>query len=402
MAHQNDIYIKSKKTGQEYYDLNIDMELQKDDKIFLEQQKRSNVETQSSLDPFTNEKRSQKEKSKYPEPHLPSSDNEDSKSRSPPCGYLLRGNERIYFSMSILDEPENENGKDISPSKTTLAQHKQAEHDILEEDLQLQIGNPDLKDEFMPNDEAASYDETEYMTQKEYDEYMKSLADQLKTVNSELDTAFDDVKSEFSKPSYLDTYFGLQDNEHDINLRENVSSEQMEVDSYSHENNSFGKLFSDSQLDNYDDSRYFKPNINSHDNPSTEQMELDLYSNENENFGKLSSDSQDQIYKMVLLNDSEDNFTFYENYEKSSNQNSWETAYQDSSKLKIHPVKQKMSKAQKRKKRKISLSYKTPMIVPQIAKQKRLITTTPQMLVPQFVKQDHKNSLKHLRLRDKE
>jgi hypothetical protein len=42
------------------------------------------------------------------------------------------------------------------------------------------------------------------------------------------------------------------------------------------------------------------------------------------------------------------------------------------------------------------------MIVPQVAKQKRLMTTTPQMLVPQFVKQDHKNSLKHLRLRDKE
>jgi hypothetical protein len=36
------------------------------------------------------------------------------------------------------------------------------------------------------------------MTQKEYDEYMKDLADQLKTVTSELDTAFDDVKSEFS------------------------------------------------------------------------------------------------------------------------------------------------------------------------------------------------------------
>ena len=67
------------------------------------------------------------------------------------------------------------------------------------------------------------------MTQKEYDEYMKDLADQLKTVTSELDTAFDDVKSEFSKPSYLDSYFGLQDNEHDINIHENVSSEQMEV-----------------------------------------------------------------------------------------------------------------------------------------------------------------------------
>jgi hypothetical protein len=304
--------------------------------------------------------------------------------------------------MSILDEAENENGQNISPSTTTSTQHDQVEKDILEENLELQIGNPNLKDEFMPNNETASYDETEYMTQQEYDEYMKSLADQLKTVNSELDTAFDDVKSEFSKPSYLDSYFGLQDNEHDINIHENVSSEQMEVDRYSHENNSFGKLFSDSQLDNYDDSRYFKPNINSHDNPSTEQMEVDQYSSKNENFGKLSSDSQDQIYNMVPLNDNEDNFTFHENYENNSNQNSRETAYQDSSKLKKHPVKQKMSKAQKRKKRKISLAYKTPMIVPQIAKQKRLMTTTPQMLVPQFVKQDHKNSLKHLRLRDKE
>jgi hypothetical protein len=304
--------------------------------------------------------------------------------------------------MSILDEAENENGQDISPSKTTSTQHEQVEKDILEENLQPQIGNPNLKDEFMPNNETASYDETEYITQQEYDEYMKSLADQLKTVNSELDTAFDDVKSEFSKPSYLDSYFGLQDNEHDINIHENVSSEQMEVDRYSHENNSFGKLFSDSQLDNYDDSRYSKPNINSHDNLSTEQMEIDLYSNENENFGKLSSDSQDQLYNVVPLNDNEDNFTFHENYENSSNRNSSETVYQDSSKLKKHPVKQKMSKSQKRKKRKISLSYKTPMIVPQVAKQKRLMTTTPQMLVPQFVKQDHKNSLKHLRLRDKE
>jgi hypothetical protein len=39
--------------------------------------------------------------------------------------------------------------------------------------LQPQIGNPNLKDEFMPNDETALYDETEYMTQKEYDEFMK-------------------------------------------------------------------------------------------------------------------------------------------------------------------------------------------------------------------------------------
>jgi hypothetical protein len=379
------------------------MELDKNDRIFLEQPKQNNIETQSSLDPSTNEKRSHKEKSKCPETHLTLSSNGESENRSPPCGYLLRGNERIDFSMSILDEAENENGQNISPSKTTSAQHEHIEKDILEENLQPQIGNPILKDEFMPNDDSASYDETEYMTQQEYDEYMKSLADQLKTVNSELDTAFDDVKSEFSKPSYLDSYFGLQDNEHDISTHENVSSEQMEVDRYSHENNSFGKLFSDSQLNNYDDSRYFKPNINSHDNPSTEQMEVDLYSNENENFGKLSSDSQDQLYNiMVPLNGNEDNFTFHENYENNSNQNSWETAYQDSLKLKKHPVKQKMSKAQKRKKRKISLAYKTPMIVPQIAKQKRLMTTTPQMLVPQFVKQDHKNSLKHLRLRDKE
>jgi hypothetical protein len=217
------------------------------------------------------------------------------------------------------------------------------------------------------------------MTQQEYDEYMKNLADQLKTVNSELDTAFDDVKSEFSKPSYLDSYYGLQENEQVINIHENISSEQMEVDSYSHENNSFGKLLSDSQLDNYDNSRYFKPNINSHDNQSSEQMEVDHYFNKNDNFGKLSSESQDQFNIMVPLHDNE-----------------------DSSTLKKHPVKQKMSKAQKRKKRKISLAYKTPMIIPQIAKQKRLMTTTPQLLVPQFVKQDHKNSLKHLKLRDKE
>jgi hypothetical protein len=236
--------------------------------------------------------------------------------------------------MSILDEAENKNGQDISPSKTTSAQHEQTEKDILEENLQPQIGNPILKDEFMPNDETASYDKTEYMTQKEYDEYMKSLADQLKTVNSELDTAFDDVKSEFSKPSYLDSYFGLQENEHVINTHENISSEQMEVDSYSHKNNSFGKLFSDSQLDNYDDSRYFKPNINSHDNQYSEQMEVDHYFNKNENFGRLSSQSQDQLNIMVPLNDNEDNFTFHENYENNSNQNSWETAYQDSSKLK--------------------------------------------------------------------
>ena len=99
-------------------------------------------------------------------------------------------------------------------------------------------------------------------------------------------------------------------------------------------------------------------------------MEVDPYSNENENFGKLSSDSQDQLYNVVPLNDNEDNFSFHKNCENISNQNSWEAAYQDSSKLKKHPVKQKMSKAQKRKKRKISLAYKTPMIVPQIAKQK--------------------------------
>jgi hypothetical protein len=304
--------------------------------------------------------------------------------------------------MSILDEAENENGQDISPSKTSLTQHEQIEKDILEENLQSQIGNPILKDEFMPINDSASYDETEYMTQQEYDEYMKNLADQLKTVNSELDTAFDDVKSEFSKPSYLDSYYGLQENEQVINIHENISSEQMEVDSYSHENNSFGKLLSDSQLDNYDNSRYFKPNINSHDNQSSEQMEVDHYFNKNDNFGKLSSESQDQLNIMVPLHDNEDNFTFHENYENNSNQNSWETAYQDSSTLKKHPVKQKMSKAQKRKKRKISLAYKTPMIIPQIAKQKRLMTTTPQLLVPQFVKQDHKNSLKHLKLRDKE
>jgi hypothetical protein len=377
------------------------MELEKDDRIFLEQQKRNNVETQSPSDPSSNKKRSQLEKN-CPATLLPISSNEDSESSSPPCGYLLRGNERIYFSMSILDEAENENGQDISPSKTSLTQHEQIEKDILEENLQSQIGNPILKDEFMPNDDSASYDETEYMTQQEYDEYMKNLADQLKTVDSELDTAFDDVKSEFSKPSYLDSYYGLQENEQVINIHENISSEQMEVDSYSHENNSFGKLLSDSQLDNYDNSRYFKPNINSHDNQSSEQMEVDHYFNKNDNFGKLSSESQDQLNIMVPLHDNEDNFTFHENYENNSNQNSWETAYQDSSTLKKHPVKQKMSKAQKRKKRKISLAYKTPMIIPQIAKQKRLMTTTPQMLVPQFVKQDHKNSLKHLRLRDKE
>ena len=233
-------------------------------------------------DPFTNKKRSQKEKSKCPETHLPLSPNRESVNRSPPCGYLLRGHERIYFSMSILEDPDNKNGQDIYSSKKTSTQHKQAElvtleeHDTLEENLQPQIGNPILKDEFMPNDETASHDETEYMTQKEYDEYMKSLADQLKTINSELDTAFDDVKSEFSKPSYLDSYFGLQENEQVINSHDNVSSEQMEVDNYNHEINSFGKFFSDSQLDNYDDSRYFKPNINSHDNPSTEQMNIDL------------------------------------------------------------------------------------------------------------------------------
>jgi hypothetical protein len=75
--------------------------------------------------------------------------------------------------MSILEDPENENGQDISPSKKTSTQHKQAEldtleehvtleeHDTLEEILQPQIGNPILKDEFMPNDETASYDKTE-------------------------------------------------------------------------------------------------------------------------------------------------------------------------------------------------------------------------------------------------
>jgi hypothetical protein len=36
-------YIYKIKNGQEYYDLNIDMELQKDDRIFLEQQKQNNV-----------------------------------------------------------------------------------------------------------------------------------------------------------------------------------------------------------------------------------------------------------------------------------------------------------------------------------------------------------------------
>jgi hypothetical protein len=215
-------YINKIKNGQEYYDLNIDMELQKDDRIFLEQPKQNNVEIQFSFDPFTNEKRSQKEKSKCPDTHLPLSSNGESENKSPPCGYLLRGNKRIYFSMSILDEAENKNGQDISPSTTILAQHKQTEKDILEENLQPQIGNPILKDEFMPNDESASYDETDYLTQKEYDEYMKSLADQLKTVNSELDTAFDDVKSEFSKPSYLDSYFGLQENEQVINTHENI------------------------------------------------------------------------------------------------------------------------------------------------------------------------------------
>jgi hypothetical protein len=95
----------------------------------------------------------------------------------------------------------------------------------------------------------------------------------------------------------------------------------MEVDSYSQENNSFVKLFSDSQFDNYDDSRYFQPNINSHDNPSKEQMEVNDHFNENENFGKLSSDSQDQLYKMVPLNDNEDRITFHGNYENNSNQN---------------------------------------------------------------------------------
>jgi hypothetical protein len=183
----------------------------------------------SSSDPIENKKRSQQEKSKYPELHLPPSPIEDRESRYPHCGYLLRGHKRIYFSMSILNEQENEKEKEIFPSIRTSEQSKQIEHDTLEENLQPQIGNPDLKDEFMPNDETASYDETEYMTQKEYDEYMKDLADQLKTVTSELDTAFDDVKYEFSKPSYLDSYFGLQDNEHDINIHENVSSEQMEV-----------------------------------------------------------------------------------------------------------------------------------------------------------------------------
>jgi hypothetical protein len=76
---------------------------------------------------------------------------------------------------------------------------------------------------------------------------------------------------------------------------------------------------------------------------------------------------------MVPLNDNEDNFTFHEYCENNSNQNSWETAYQDSLKLKKHPVKQKMSKTQKRKKRKISLAYKTPMIVPQMGKRDELL-----------------------------
>ena len=97
------------------------MELQKDDRIFLEQQKRNNVETQSPSDPSSNKKRSRLEKN-CPATLLPIS-SKDSESSSPHCGYLLRGNKRIYFSMSILDEVENKNGQNISPSKTTLSQH---------------------------------------------------------------------------------------------------------------------------------------------------------------------------------------------------------------------------------------------------------------------------------------
>jgi hypothetical protein len=58
--------------------------------------------------------------------------------------------------MSILNEQENEKEKEIFPSIRTSEQSKQIEHDTLEENLQPQIGNPDLKDEFMPNDETAS------------------------------------------------------------------------------------------------------------------------------------------------------------------------------------------------------------------------------------------------------
>ncbi len=117
------------KNGQEYYDLNIDMELQKDDRVFLEQPKQNDVETLSSSDPIENKKRSQQEKSKYPELHLPPSPIEDSESRSPHCGYLLWGHKRIYFSMSKLNEQENEKEKDIFPSIRTSEQSKQIEHD---------------------------------------------------------------------------------------------------------------------------------------------------------------------------------------------------------------------------------------------------------------------------------
>jgi hypothetical protein len=216
---------------------------------------------------------------------------------------------------------------------------------------------------------------------------MNSLQDQLQQTNSELDSAFEDLKAEFSKPSYFDQLF-KSNSDPTLNISSNESQEQMDIDQ-PFPDNSFGKL-SDEQT-NTDDI------LNSLIHHSKTQISENLSSTSDQNlrhqFPHLNKDTDDVDLSTKNMFD---NTSFSER--EVLNDNLIDEFCSDTELLKL-PKKQKSSKKiQKRKKLK---KPKPHIIVPKILKPIPTQIPKSTLITPQIFQSVHKNSPKHLRQRDK-
>jgi hypothetical protein len=370
----------------DYLDLRIDVDRLPGDRIFVQDLTRYNDDP--VLKPSTNQENHKEltKQARLLNSHSPFYDTSIPSDR-PRYGYLLRGNEKIYFTgYQTFEIPTAENYSRvleleyIDDSLTYPPLHSDINSSY--DNIHLQ-NNSDLNNTFDNNDGYLNDDSSTPYSQEE----MNSLQDQLQQTNSELDSAFEDLKAEFSKPSYFDQLF-KSNSDPSLNISSNESQEQMDIDQ-PFPDNSFGKL-SDEQT-NTDDI------LNSLIHHSKTQISENLSSTSDQNLRHQSphlnkdTDDVDLSTKNMF-----DNTSFSER--EVLNDNLIDEFCSDTELLKL-PKKQKSSK--KIQKRKKSKKPKPHIIVPKILKPIPTQIPKSTLITPQIFQSVHKNSPKHLRQRDK-